>query len=166
MPLYFPLGYPVLVETGSAAVACAAAESWEPWSPLFDGPPVAIAVDVSESGTMAQAPRFVAGPDGLEVPFGRIQPRRVRLQGAQRPARGEPRHAPQNFMVPLSLSRCARPHGARQHRVHAHSRGLHRVARPRDSVVWRFGGGQEFTGLCVRAARVDVRFRRCGPRGS
>jgi hypothetical protein len=63
---FYPLGYPVDIETEAPEVAAAAFESWGGWRQIFDAPALRIDVVVRESPAPPSAPRFSATPSVLE----------------------------------------------------------------------------------------------------
>jgi hypothetical protein len=65
--LFYPLGYPVAIDTSHGAVVDAAAESWSMWPRLFDAPELRVAVTVSAGRDCSMAPRFESGPGGFEL---------------------------------------------------------------------------------------------------
>ena len=66
MAVFYPLGYPVLVESASRAVEAAAEDSWRSWSPLFDAPPLRIEAAADGVGIRAGEPAFFAGSTGFQ----------------------------------------------------------------------------------------------------
>ena len=55
-----PLGYPVEIVSGEAAVLDAASELWASWPRLFDAPPVRVEVNVHSGPAPLSRPRFTA----------------------------------------------------------------------------------------------------------
>jgi hypothetical protein len=65
MPVFYPLGYPVLLDTTCPAVVDAAVQSWGRWSSLFDSDPLRIGVEVREGAAALKAPEFRSTDQGF-----------------------------------------------------------------------------------------------------
>ncbi len=67
MAEFYPLGYPVRVDTGVPAVLDAAACSWARWQPRFHQPPLQVSVEVCPGAAATAPPRFQADPCVIEL---------------------------------------------------------------------------------------------------
>jgi hypothetical protein len=65
--VFYPLGYPVAVDTSHAAVMDAAAESWSMWPRLFDARELCLDVTVGAGRDCSAAPRFESSPGGFAL---------------------------------------------------------------------------------------------------